>query len=120
MKVRKSFVSNSSSSSFILTSKLKNPKFVLEVPLEDIASVIITNRTQLDDWFRNRHSYRGTSTVEEILIEEPELKNQYNAMLRALLNLETLYCGRLDSEYEGWNQYFYDNAFPKTEGIREL
>jgi hypothetical protein len=92
MKIRKGFVSNSSSSSFIISSK-KKPVMTIEIELDEL-STEITNKEELDDYFTRLDYY---DTIEEMLEEEGN-KEQYDMALAELAIGDTIYAGDVSSD----------------------
>jgi len=96
MKIRNGFVSNSSSSSFII-SKKKHTKatMTVEVDLEDFAEEIITDMQQLDDYFLSNYEYK---TIPGMLQDDEDLKKLYNKCFDAITNHEEVIIGRVSND----------------------
>jgi uncharacterized membrane protein len=87
------FISNSSSSSFVISVKDKDEPIKIEINLldfirscgEDIYTSgldkILKNKKEIDDYFIEEYVY-DDETLDEIFEEEQHLKKQYNDMLK--------------------------------------
>lgn len=117
-KIRLGFVSNSSSSSFIISTQLSKQRIkdgeltmTLTVPVDgDIIDKIISTEKELHEYFED---YHGLS-IEEMREE----KEDYGAELEQLKNLEpllsngqTVVIGSCSNEDPGISSYLHYNGF---------
>jgi hypothetical protein len=113
MKIRLGFVSNSSSSSFIITTankkKLKT-KITIEVDFNKF----------IDKSFNNKKDFIGH--IKECYgLEEKEMleDSDYIKVIKAIENGETAYIGEVASDNENpLETYLYENGLPdKIDGV---
>ncbi len=91
MKIRTSFVTNSSSSSFVIHSK--------DVNIQNT----ISTKEELDKYIKSQYGWRDC-TIEELMEEESEwLREKYNKYLEWISSGEAIYFGSIDNE-----DYFTD------------
>jgi hypothetical protein len=103
MKTRSGFVSNSSSSSFIITCAVE-PILKVEILLSEMADEVITNRKELDGYFKE-----WFDTERELLNYKPYLN-----CLAALERGETIYIGSASNAYsDGAEAYVYESGVSK-------
>ena len=120
MKVRSGFVSNSSSSSFVIAAKNKKDlktKITIEVNFADfIEDSGIKTIEDLDEYF------------EEEYDEGFQKLAKYKAAKKAIEEGKTLYCGRLHSDgdnsielllQDGFKKYLGKEAIEKIEVIED-
>ncbi len=115
MKIRQGFVSNSSSSSFILANKTGNTKIMMEVDLNDLFETTVQTIKELDERYVSHHGYGDIDTIEKILDEEDYLKEEYQICVDKIKNGFILFFGRASSDDDGLSAYFYNNGIPKTD-----
>jgi len=96
MKKRNGFVSNSSSSSFII-SGVKDCKMNIEVDLNSLSEQVITNLDELDQYFLEEYCDARGDSLEKVL-EENYVKEEYNKAKEALSNGKTIFVGQVSSE----------------------
>lgn len=100
MKIRNGFVSNSSSSSFIVAGEseadLKNLKIEIKVDLSNYGT-IIKSKLELDEWFKDEYCYTDY-TIEEFLEDEPYWKDKYEAMAKAISEGKVVCQGRCSDD----------------------
>lgn len=107
LKIRNGFVSNSSSSSFIISSKDKNPKLVIEAPLKNLDGYVIKSIEELQDYYA-KTCYMDEGFNEEEL--EEEVEDEYQSCINYLGKGHTIYICEVSSEDEGISAFFYDNS----------
>ena len=108
MKTRTGFVSNSSSSSFIIAAKKRDKLTVtVEINLGDFVTEIISTEKELVAYILERN---GEETLEEALKSE-YTKEQYDQMLAAIKAGKEVYIGDVGSEGEnGLELMIYQNG----------
>jgi hypothetical protein len=111
MKTRQGFVSNSSSSSFIIsTNKGEKPKITIEIDIENY-STEIRNKEDLDKYFIGEYGYGDT--LEEIFEDDYNLKEGYESCLLELEKGKYIYLGTVSNESgEEIESYLCNNGFP--------
>jgi hypothetical protein len=115
MKVRNGFVSNSSSSSFIISTNADTPKLTLTISLDSIISTICTTKEQVDKFFLEEYGSRG-DTIETLLgYEDNYIVGNYMKCLEAINNGKKVCFGDVSSEdYESISSFIYSNGFDGT------
>jgi hypothetical protein len=109
MKIRSGFVSNSSSSSFIISSKNDKLTLTLTLQISEIVDKVIANKEELDEYFLYEYGYN--QTLEELL-EEEYYKEKYNVCMNALKEGGKLYFGDVSNEdYDSIGSFIYQNGF---------
>jgi hypothetical protein len=115
MKLRKGYVSNSSSSSFIVSiPKGKENDFFIKVPvnLESYATHIIDTKEELDKEFTYRLEYWGNKEYVE---------TNYNKCLEAINRGERVLLGDFDSDSTDPVEHFLcDNGIGKQDNINVI
>ena len=101
MKIRNGFVSNSSSSSFVLAvNKGENPKLTiqLEVDLSKYEEEWFMNLTQYENWLLNEYIFK---TIDELLrCGSKYMINQYTQAKAAFESGKVLVMGSVGSDYD--------------------
>ena len=98
-KIRNGFVSNSSSSSFIIAGNDK-PKITIEINIERLCSYVVKTKEQLDEAIKGFY-YTNIESLEgyELII--------YNKCLSALENEKTIYFGSATSDGDPEDNFLY-------------
>lgn len=113
MKIRQGFVSNSSSSSFVIASKDKHPRITLTVNISKEVDYIIKTVEELDECFMEKYCYE--ETLEEFFKEDDWQKEKYNKMKKAIEEGKIVYIGSWNSDDCGIGEYFYNNGMGDCE-----
>lgn len=94
MKIRNGFVSNSSSSSFIVATKGEAAKIpvTIEADLMDLVSDTIVDEEGLNRYFRNHYGWESYEEAEDYE------KKLWDKMKKSLDDGNVLHCGRGSNE----------------------
>ena len=111
MKLRQAFVSNSSSSSFILATDPKNAKKKIRITIEcdahELIDKTITNKKELEEWYLEEYGY---DTLEE-MFEDSYGREEYNQALKQLEMGKVILIGDCSNEsYEIVSRVVFDNG----------
>jgi hypothetical protein len=109
-KIRTGFVSNSSSSSFIISAKKGVPlKTTIEIDLKTLIESKIENTQQLSDYI--------VAEFGEDWKEDKYATDQFAALLKAIRNGEIVYVGSVGSEDDNpTSLYLYQNGLSGLSG----
>lgn len=110
MKVRADFVTNSSSSSYIISAKLTDNEDVtilLENILNSISHYTVSNKEELDRFIIDEYSYGSIDTVEKIIEDDSYVEEKYNKLLEAINNNESLHFYNIDYEDDAFGKILY-------------
>lgn len=116
-KIRNGFVSNSSSSSFIISKKGSIDKKVtiaVEVDLSDFVSETFTTKEEVIEHIKDEYCYGGYS-LEKMFEDEPYVKEQYDNMMAAIERGEVIYKGLFSSEGEPVEAFLCDHGLPSGD-----
>jgi len=94
MKIRNGFVSNSSSSSFIIAGK-KAPRMTIDVDISSLVEYTINNKVELDEYFIDQYCYES---IEEMKSEDKWVSDNYDNCLKELDKGNTIYAGEVSSD----------------------
>lgn len=94
MKIRNGFVSNSSSSSFIISTKkaVEEIPVVIEADLMDLISDSIETEEELNRYFKNHYGCDSYESADEYE------KKLWDKMKKAIAEGNVLHCGRGSNE----------------------
>lgn len=113
-KIRMGFVSNSSSSSFIVSGKRgeNKVKITLEVDLKDLSSRVVETIEELNSAIIYEYGYGERNTVEEVLDEDWFDKDRYEQLVKEIESGNTVYFGTVSTEdYQPEQIYVANNGF---------
>jgi len=115
MKIRNGFVSNSSSSSFIIAApKGKEMKILVEIDLSELSEQKINSKEELLGVFEEVYGANTESKIKE----EEYLWNWYQKALKAIEEGKIVYCGCVGNESDNPAELFiYNNGIGKTKDI---
>ena len=109
---RSGFVSNSSSSSFILSSKKEKVKFQIEFDLMDYAEESYIGKEQIYDNVAKMTGYtKGELAMFMLGLKDLELEKNFVEMLHAANRGENIYTGR----YEDFINSYLDIAITNRQ-----
>jgi hypothetical protein len=116
MKIRNGFVTNSSSSSFIVSTHDKSKaKVNMEVDLSEY-STKIKSLKELDQYFMENYAYPHTTEGFKKLLKENEyIANEYKDCKEKIKNGEKIYIGNISSEaFEGVEMLLNQKGIEET------
>ena len=105
MKTRNGFVSNSSSSSFILGTKDKNPKLTIEVYLKELSTYTLFTKEDVLNYFYKVYYLEDFSEIEE----DEYLFDEYTTIIEAINDGNTIYVCSVSSDEGGIASFLYDS-----------
>lgn len=112
MKTRSGFVSNSSSSSFIIACK-ERPVVKIEIDMAKLADRIIKNEEDLNNFFVGEYCW-GNETLKDVFHENPELEIRYVECLACINDGNTIYVGQVANDYgDPEAEFLYNSGFDK-------
>ena len=128
MKIRKSFVTNSSSSSFVIAVKEENGDLTPELNeklLEWAKKELLDNGTNkietiedLNKYIIETYGYRN-DTLEKVL-EEEDLQEKYNTLKKAIEDGFAIYTKYISCEGEDEHLYMFDRALDKLKESKDF
>ena len=113
MKIRNGFVSNSSSSSFILSANQGvHIKGTIEVKLDDIVEFTIRTQEEAESYIRKFRYYGRDElfNLKEVLKDDKYTKDAYDEIMEEINNKKVVYVCSVSSEDEGISGAIYSGA----------
>ncbi len=117
MKIRNGFVSNSSSSSFIISSEMHiEPKVCIEIPMSQLNAKCITNIDDLNKYFIKNYGIiiSKDETFEEAL-EINEVEQIYKNCSDKINNNKALWMFEASSDSDDGDTILYGKKLPYSK-----
>lgn len=117
MKIRNGFVSNSSSSSFIISSEMHiEPEITIKIPMKNLGAYCITNTESLIKYFIKNYGLEYSSENEsfEEILDINGLTYKYQLCLDELNNEKAIWCFEVSSDEEE-HSMLYGKKLPKSD-----
>jgi hypothetical protein len=98
MKIRNDFVTNSSSSSFVIAYKNVDNNQLLDKIIEALGGkFVITTKEELDKYYVDNYGWKD-ETLEEILDENDYRKDSYEEYLKSIQNGFKIYMNTVERD----------------------
>src|SRR5574343_2085956 len=101
MKIRMGFITNSSSSSYIIS--FSNDGFDNTSPFVQICKKfmigngnLLSNKDEVDNHFVSEYGWSKAETLEQIFESEKDLKDRYDDIINEINNNKIVICRRID------------------------
>lgn len=116
MKTRTGFISNSSSSSFIVGLKNGQTKITIsiEVDLKKYSTKTIKTKEELDEYFIDQYGYK---TIRALLLDDKYLCELYDKIVESIQKRETILIGNFESDGDPLESFLCDNGIPETNAL---
>lgn len=116
MKIRSGFVSNSSSSSFIVANDGEELKASITVDLSSLVRETITTEDELKQYFVNEYGGRYDD-IASVLDDNDWLLERYTKARTAIRQGKKVFIGRVSSDdYDNpWSYLLYNEGFASLE-----
>jgi hypothetical protein len=112
MKLRTGFVSNSSSSSFIIATEGAVPRVRIEADISSLIDTTISTKDELDEWLIDEFGYGDAETVEAICEDDEYAARKYAKCLEVINEGKTIHIGRASNEGDdGMEALIYNEGF---------
>ena len=112
MKVRDGFVSNSSSSSFVIGVEPETEGFevVLKVSFDDLNATRISTLKELDAYYTDEYVWKSEDLLEAL--EEEQVLEEYQRAVKVINEGKVIYCGSVGNDYGSpIANFLYSNGF---------
>lgn len=123
MKVRSGFVSNSSSSSFVVAVEKDAQEIVLtmKADLRKYADATATTVEELDRIIIDEHGWKMVNNLQDILGESPWLRRVYDEAKVAIGEGKHVIFGTVGNDYDdSVANLIYEDGIPESPGIEIL
>jgi len=118
MKIRCGFVSNSSSSSFVVAIGDKSEvTLTIKADLSRFADVTISTIEELDEYIIDEWGWSKANTIDAIIADSQYAKRVYEGAREAIEGGKRVLFGRLSSDGEALEQFLCYQGIPESPGI---
>lgn len=118
MKLRNGFVSNSSSSSFVISADSEDVVISISTTLKELSKSVIRSKKELDEHFIDEYSYNGK--LEDAL-EEDYVRKNYLKALDELDRGKVVFIGSISSDdYDSLSSLIYTQGLSNCSFSTEV